>query len=154
MSPSTTQPTSSSSRFSAMPMAPPGNCTISLYITSERPSIFATPSATARMWPVFFLTALVESLAICCSICSRTVLIGERFWERAYQEILDGACEGRELAGDGGFVNIVAHAHAQAGEQRIVALRDSIDWPGILFGHRRGDLVEDTGINCTCMFHD
>jgi len=33
-SPSTTQPTSSSSRLSAMPMAPPGNCTISLYMTS------------------------------------------------------------------------------------------------------------------------
>ena len=60
-----------------MPMAPPGNCTISLYITSERPSILATPSAMVRMLPVFFLTALLESLAICCSICSRTVLIGE-----------------------------------------------------------------------------
>ena len=58
-----------------MPMAPPGNWTISLYITSERPSILATPSATERMVPVFFLTALVESLAICCSICSRTVLM-------------------------------------------------------------------------------
>src|SRR3954467_10855670 len=111
ISPSTTQPTSSSSRLSAMPMAPPGHCTISLYITSERPSIFATPSATARMWPVFFLTALVESLAICCSIWSRTELIGERFWERTYQEILDGGGEGRELARNGRFVNIVAHAH-------------------------------------------
>ncbi len=75
MSPSTTQPTSSSSRLSAMPMAPPGNWTISLYITSERPSILATPSARVRMVPVFFLTALLESLAICCSICSRTVLM-------------------------------------------------------------------------------
>ncbi len=44
-SPRMTQPTSSSSRFSAMPIAPPGNCTISLYITSDRPSILATPSA-------------------------------------------------------------------------------------------------------------
>jgi hypothetical protein len=60
-----------------MPMAPPGNCTISLYITAERPSILATPSATVRMLPVFFLTALLESLAICCSICSRAVLIGK-----------------------------------------------------------------------------
>ena len=74
-SPSTTQPTSSSSRLSAMPMALPGNWTISLYITSERPSTLATPSATERMVPVFFLTALEESWAICCSICSMTVLM-------------------------------------------------------------------------------
>jgi hypothetical protein len=30
-----------------------------------------------RITPVFFLTALLESLAICCSICSRTELIGK-----------------------------------------------------------------------------
>jgi len=58
-----------------MPMAPPGNCTISLYITSDRPSILATPSATVEMTPVFLRTALAESLAICDSIWARTVLI-------------------------------------------------------------------------------
>ena len=61
-----------------MPIVPPGNWTISLYMTSERPSILATPSATVRMAPVFFLTVFVESRAICCSICSRTVLMSER----------------------------------------------------------------------------
>ena len=54
----------------------------SLYITSERPSSFATPSATVRMVPVFFLTALLESLAICCSICAMTELILDGGWRR------------------------------------------------------------------------
>jgi len=33
-----------------------------LYITADRPSILATPSATVRMLPVFFLMALLERL--------------------------------------------------------------------------------------------
>src|SRR3954471_23469305 len=103
-----------------MPIAPPGNATISLYITSERPSILATPSATFRMLPVFFLTALVESLAICCSICSRTVLIGREGLGRAYQKILDSGGEGGELAGDGRFIDIIADADPEAGQQSIV----------------------------------
>src|SRR3954467_11945712 len=114
MSPRTTQPTSSSSRLSAMPMPPPGNETISLYMTSERPSILATPSATVRMLPVFFLTALLESLAICCSIWSRTVLIGKKGVGRGKKlETLDGGGERRELARDGGFIRVVAHADAK-----------------------------------------
>src|SRR5688572_22451468 len=143
MSPRMTQPTSSSSRFSAMPIAPPGNCTISLYITAERPSIFATPSATVRIVPVFFLTALVESLAICCSICSRTVLIGSRrVARRSYQEISDGLREGRELAGDGGFVDIVPHPDAHAGDQLVVAAADGRDVAAVLLAHGGGDLTK------------
>lgn len=97
-SPRSTQPTSSSSRLRAMPMTSPGNWTISLYITSERPSTLATPSARVRMCPTFFLTVLVWSLAICCSICSMTELI----WEGGAGYVGAESCGVRSTAGSGG----------------------------------------------------
>jgi hypothetical protein len=70
------------------------------------------------MLPVFFLTALLESWAICCSICSRTVLIGD-WWisgrKSGGKDQTERASCG-ELAGDGGLVNVVADANAQTGD--------------------------------------
>src|SRR5688572_6258907 len=154
MSPRITHPTSSSSRLSAMPMAPPGNWTISLYITSESPSIFATPSATVRMLPVFFLTALVESRAICCSICSRTVLIGRERWKKRYRKRLDSGGESGELTGDGGLVDIIADADAETGEQRIVASCDAGNPATVLRRHGSSDFRQHRIVHRTGMLDE
>ncbi len=72
------------------------------------------------------LDRLAESLAICCSICSRTVLIGA-MGEGGFGLGSDAGRERRELRRDGGFVNVVADADPKPGDQGVVAAADRRD---------------------------
>src|SRR5436190_13502329 len=63
--PKMTTPTLSASRFSAMPLMPPSNSTISPAWTLSRPWIRAMPSPTLKTVPTSLTCASVPKLAIC-----------------------------------------------------------------------------------------
>jgi len=54
----------------------------------------------------------------------------------------DGAGELLELAGDGGFVDVVTDAHAHAGDQGVVASGGAGDAAAVAACHRGGDRLE------------
>jgi len=86
-SPRITQPTSLSSRLRAMPMAPPGNCDhLVIHHVGEAVDFGDAVGDGADVAGVLLDRFASESLAICCSIWSRTVLIsgkGVKGWTRS-----------------------------------------------------------------------
>ena len=70
VSPNKTQPTESSSKFRAIPKTSLGNSTISLYITLDKPSTRATPSASMVTLPTLERLASTDRVSISLRIRS------------------------------------------------------------------------------------
>src|SRR5476651_2604109 len=123
MSPRTTQPTSSDSRLSAMPIAPPGNWTISLYITSERPDLGDAVGDGADVAGV-----LLDRVA------GKLGDLRFDLFENGAHGKLDAGGQGGQLAGDRGFIDVIPHPHAQSGEEGRIGVRGGGEGAAIFLG--------------------
>ena len=102
-------------------------------MTSERPSILATPSAMVRMVPVFFLDRLAGQLGDLLFDLFDDGAHGAGGKVTGVETGLDGKIG--ELAGDGGFVHIGADADTETGEQAGVGPGRGGDDALVALGH-------------------
>ena len=68
--------------------------------------------------------------------------------------VLNSGGKSRELAGNGGLIDVVADVHAEAGEERGIRLRGGGDGTAVFFCHRSGDCGERGVINCARVLDD
>src|SRR5437879_3879572 len=138
-------PTSVSSRFNASPVIPWPRSSISLSMTSLRPSTRATPSPISRITPTFCLSVTAFAPAIRASIsCTRVLIASPRPARRPLDS--EARPERCQSTPDGAVIDVAADLHAQPPDQRRVDDEGGRDRVTVLAGQPFLDRGSHRGI--------